>query len=245
MRRFYVNARLLRGDAGALGEMLWARWERTFAIRLQAFAKDLRPELMTRARTSFLREIAAIAESNGGLTNDEIVQVCYLQEQVKIEKQSGAMWNQRVPTRFPFSYPRYVDLLLRVRTPDRLQQTFQIYLLQQTRPELYRMPDANTGTRADASKLLTFVVRAATKVRQELFGNRKLREHADLTGWMQHVDPPLAEVLLRDVDETIYDREGLSRLATEARRNRRVGEAFQSIVLFELWREYMGFRGSL
>jgi asparagine synthase (glutamine-hydrolysing) len=240
LRRFHVNSRVMRGDPGALAEQLWGRWERAFRIRLQAFAKDLGAELMARTRASFFRKIASIAESDGTLANDEIIQVCYLQEQVKIEKYSGCMWNQRVRTRFPFSYPPYVDLLLRVRTPDRIQQTFQIYVLQQTRPELYRVPDANTGAPADAPELVTFLIRGVAKVRKELFRNRRLGEHSDIMGWMRQVEPPLEDVLLRDVDERIYDRAGLSQLVAEATRNRRVGEAFQSILLLELWREYMG-----
>jgi hypothetical protein len=243
LRRFHVTPAVMHADREALADVLWPRWERTFRIRLRAFAADLRAELAASARRSFARKLAGIAAGDGALTNDEIVQVCYLEEQVKVEKFSGCMWNARVPTRFPFSHPRYVDLLLRVRTADRLRQRFQVYLLERTRPELSRVPDANTGTRADAPAAITLLVRAAAKLRKELFRNRSLREHSDVLDSLGALAPPLDRVMLRDVDERLYDRAGLAELVAESVRSRRVGEAFQSILLLELWREYMGLRG--
>ena len=129
LRRFYLTDRVRRTPVASLADLLWPRWESTFAIRLRAFAPELRDDLRERARVAFERRLADIAVADKRLAPEEIVQICYLQEQVKVEKFSGHMWNQRLPTRFPFSYPRYVDLLLRVRPDDRMRQTFQIHVL--------------------------------------------------------------------------------------------------------------------
>lgn len=244
LRRFYLDARLRRRRATRLGPALWRRFERPFEIRLRAFTADLRAELMERTRTSFVERIRSLAECDGEVTNEELVQLCYLHEQVKIEKHSGCMWNDHVRTRFPFSYPRYVDLLLGVPAADRIQQTFQIYALQKMRPALYDVPDANTGLRAGAPPLMRLLVRAAAKLRAKL-GNRVPAEHADVVGWIRFVDPPIGEALVQDADERLYDRAALSRLANDMAHDRRVGEVFQSILMLELWREYMGLRGPL
>jgi hypothetical protein len=232
-------------EGPALTAALWARFAGQFETRLRAFAPALAAELRERARASLAERLAEIAARGGGLAATEIVQVAYLEEQVKIEKYSGHMWNARLRTRFPFSYPRYVDLLLRVRPTDRIQQTFQMHLLRRMRPELYRVPDANTGVRVDAPAALRLVVRAVGKFRRVVLRSRGLQEHADVRGWIGAVRPPIGDVLLRDLDEGLYDRAGLGRLAADVPHNQRVGEVVQSLVIFEAWRAYMGLRAPL
>jgi hypothetical protein len=85
----------------------------------------------------------------------------------------------------------------------------------------------------------------AEKLRERLVSGPVQREHPDVLGWMRTVEPRIVDVLLRDVDERIYDRVAMRYLADDMVQNRRVGEAFQSILMLELWREYMGLRGTL
>jgi len=245
LRRFYLTDRIRRAPVASLADLLWPRWQTTFDIRLRAFAPELRDDLRERARVAFERRIADIAVADKRLTAEEIVQICYLHEQVKVEKFSGHMWNQRVATRFPFSYPRYVDLLLRVRPEDRIRQTFQIHMLHALAPRLYRVPDANTGVRVDAPRALQLFVRAVTKIRRDVLRSRTVGEHADVRGWMGTVTPPPADVLLHDLDDRLYDPAGVKQLVAEAGRSWRIGEAFQALLILELWRESVGLRERL
>jgi asparagine synthase (glutamine-hydrolysing) len=245
LRRFYLTDRVRRTPVASLAGVLWPRWESTFAIRLRAFAPELRDDLRERARVAFERRLADIAVADKRLVPEEIVQICYLQEQVKVEKFSGHMWNQRLPTRFPFSYPRYVDLLLRVRSDDRMRQTFQIHVLHEIAPRLYRVPDANTGVRVDAPRALQLLVRGVSKIRRDVLKSRSVGEHADVRGWMGAVVPPPAEVLLHDLDDRLYDPAGVRALVAEAGKSWRIGEAFQALLILELWREWMGLREPL
>src|SRR5262249_40881945 len=125
------------------------------------------------------------------------------------------------------------------------QQTFQIYFLERTRAELARVPDANTGARVDAHPVVIFAVRALAKVRKELLGSKKLHEHADIMSSLGTLEPSLEQLLLGDLDDRLYDRAGLTALIGEAVRQRRVGEAFQAILLLELWRAHVGLRHPL
>ena len=244
LRRFHLTARLARTPAAALAAALWPRWEGPFGIRLRAFAPAVATELRRLARASFDDRIAELVDG-GARDAAEVVQLCYLHEQVKVEKYSGHMWNDRLPTRFPFSHPRYVDVLLRVPARERVQQAFQIHLLRQLRPDLYAVPDANTGVRVDAPRALQFVVRAITKIRRDVLRSRAVHEHADVSGWLGGVTPPIADVLSSGTDPAWYDAGGLARVVADAHRDRRVGEAFQSLLVLELWREYLGLRAPL
>ena len=120
-----------------------------------------------------------------------------------------------------------------------------MHLLRRLQPALYRVPDANTGVRVDAPEALRFLVRAIDKFRRDVLRSRGLQEHADVRGWIGAVGPSLPEVLLRDLDEALYDRAGIAHLASDMPRDQRIGEVVQSLVIFEAWRAYMGLRPPL
>jgi asparagine synthase (glutamine-hydrolysing) len=245
LRRFHLTAGLLRTDGPALVDALWARFAGPLERRLRVFVPAVAAELRERARASFAARVEEIAGRRPGLDAASIVQVVFLEEQVKVEKYSGHMWNARVRTRFPFSYPRYVDQVLRVPPGDRRQQTFQMHLLRRLQPVLYRVPDANTGVRVDAPAALRFAVRVLSKIRRDLLGSRRVQEHADVRGWIGMVVPPLGEALARDLDLTLYDRPALERVVADIARSHHAGETLQALVLFEAWRAYLGLRAPL
>ena len=117
--------------------------------------------------------------------------------------------------------------------------------LRRLSPQLARFPDANTGLRADRPSALAFFVKVFDRVRRDLFGGRGFQEHGDILVWQGSVDPPLEDVLLRDLDDRLYDRRGLAQLLRSRASARGAADAFQAILLLESWREYMGLRGAL
>jgi hypothetical protein len=118
-------------------------------------------------------------------------------------------------------------------------------MLHELAPRLYRVPDANTGVRVDAPRALQLFVRAVSKIRRDVLRSRTVGEHADVRGWMGTVTPPPADVLLHDLDDRLYDPAGVKQLVAEAGRSWRIGEAFQALLILELWRESVGLRERL
>jgi asparagine synthase (glutamine-hydrolysing) len=214
LRDFYLDDATLGMDRGALPDMLWRRFEPGFRSNLRVFSKEFRASLTESPRLALREKLEAF---DADLPVPEVLQLCYFDEFVKSASYGHLIWNKRLPTRVPFLDPHFVDLLLRVRTEDRMEQRFQWHFLQQIRPELYALPDENTGTRAGASRLWSHLIRLADRVRVGLLDSSVTSHHGDLLVRIHHMKPT-AEEIVSGNDDPIYDRESLLQMVTRVRK---------------------------
>lgn len=251
LRDFRLDEALERGGRAALADLLWRRIGGRFRSHLRIFAPDYRTLLEGPARASLHRKLDAF---DADLGVPEMLQLCYFDEFVKSASYGHLVWNERVPTRFPFIAPDYVDLLLRVRTEDRLQQRFQLHFLQRVDPALHALPDENVGAHAASPRLLVDVVRFVDRVRTALFASPVASHHGDLLAWMDRTEPSPEVFLAECRDDPFYDSEHLAEMVTvvhetssrtgplrarSLRRARRDAQALQTFFMVELWRRFL------
>lgn len=251
MHVYFVDDSLLNADRASFPDVLWKRFEPRFHARSNYFTPAFRAQIRDQAKASMERKIARL----DGLSVPEIMQVFYIEEFTKVTRCCGHLWNQTVPLDFPFSYPAYMDLLLRVHSHERMDQHFQMDLLKQTSPELFRFPNANTGIRVDASPFMKKASRYLNGA-QKLIGLTKTAlDHQDHITWLSHMKPAPEEVLSKEFDDTAFDRDMLEGLLASFRTaqngagrirsmlERRQGwEAdLQMLFLLGMWKETMGF----
>jgi len=252
LRDFRLDAAALAADRGSLPRLLWQRFAGRQEWNLRVFSPDLRAVLRESARAHWHEKLEAFDRDLGV---PEVLQLLYFDEFVKSARYGHQIWNDRVPTRFPFMEPRFVDCLLRVRTEDRLEPRFQLGVLARIRPELRRLPDENTGASADAPRAWTGLVRWADRARVALFDSKVGAHHGDLLGWIQHMDPPPEALLEEHGDDPLYDRPSLEELirvvrgvqgrsvplrALSLREARQAAQALQTFFLTELTRRFLG-----
>jgi hypothetical protein len=147
----------------------------------------------------------------------EVLQLAYLREFVKSARFGHQLWNERVPTRFPFLEPRYVDLLLRLRTGERETPRVQHHLLRRLHPALFAVPDENTGTRIDAPPVWRRIVRFADRARIALFDSKVDANHGELVAWIHRMQPALEELVAQWGSDPLWDREHLAALVRVVR----------------------------
>ena len=250
LRDFRLDEELLGAGRAQLPELLWKRFVGSFGSNLRILSPDLRG-LLAEAAPAALR--AALESLDPDLDVPTTLQVLYFREFVKSARYGHQIWNERVPTRFPFLDPDFVDVLLRVRTEDRLEQAFQHDFLHHVAPELERVPDENTGVRSAAPKLWNGVVRLTDLMRVAFLGSRVAANHGDLMGWLEHMEPSLEAVLSEAAEDPWYDRNALvgmvaalrqawasggPRRALLLRRARRDAQALQTFLMLQLARRY-------
>ena len=252
LRDFRLDGEVAGADPSALPELLWSlRFEPRFRRTLEIFAPGFRERIEGHAR-AHLREAAASLEPDLGVP--ERLQVLYFREWVPSARYAHQIWNRRLPTRFPFIEPRFVDLLLRVRTEDRLEPRFQRHFLERISPELSRLPDENTGASAAASPLRVGLVRLADLARRVLVDSPVEAGHGDRVGWLTHMEPRLEDALAEARGETIYDHARLAALARSVgaaaarrgpwrglamRRARQEADALQTFLVVEACRRWL------
>lgn len=253
LRNLWIDETLIATPRRELAALLWRRFEPPLRSGLRIFSPELRHAIEPHAR----RDLEARLEAApADLDAADAVQWLYLDDFPRSARYGHQLWNARVPTRFPFLHPAYVDLLLRVRNADRLEQRAQLHFLQRTNPLLYRMPDENTGTRADAHRLWSELVRIADKLRILLADSKVEAGHGDLLGWLQRMDPGPEHFVEEVRGLGLYDVESLLGLAREvreagersgprrawaARRARPAAQALQSFLVLELARRRLGW----
>jgi asparagine synthase (glutamine-hydrolysing) len=251
LRDYHLDDALLAADRRALPDLLWRRFAQRLEWNLRVFSPDLRPTLRESARAHWNEKLDAFDPDLGV---PEVMQLCYFDEFVKSARYGHRIWNERVPTRFPFMEPRFVDCLLRVRTEDRLEARFQLHALERIHPGLRRLPDENTGASADAPRAWTGLVRWADRARLALFGSQVEANHGDLLTWVQHMDPEPEALVEESSGDPLYDRSSLDEMvrsirdiqgrsapvrALSLRRARNAAQALQTFCLTELMRRFL------
>jgi len=239
LHNFFLDRKILKAKKGFLAELLWKRFEYRFNRCLEGFSVDFRGQISQQAKTNLQNKIGDI---DNRLTTAEIMQILYIEEYLqKVAKYSSYIWNDHVPTYFPFSYPQYVDKLLHLRTRDKIRQKFQIYLLKRTSPQLLRFPDANTGTRVSAPVLLNKIVHVTNWAAKKLFKSNILYDHMNFAGWINDMKPSAEEILLDSGEKWIYNQKNLTRIIQKTKKgDNESAIALQAFLRFGLWRKYMG-----
>jgi asparagine synthase (glutamine-hydrolysing) len=202
MHTYFVDKATDRTPPEGLLELLWKRLEVQVTRSLACFAPCWRAELRERARANLEVRLRNI---DTALPSEDRLQVLYLEEFLgKITRCGSLVWNDRVNTRFPFAWPRYLDLVLQTSAADRRTQKTQMYLLQRMAPGLFNFPDANTGLRVDAPRVLTYGTQLFDKVRRVLSLGRTAFDHSNVRYWITHMQPA-PEELLRPNDCSALD----------------------------------------
>ena len=251
LRDFRLDAAALAADRSHLPDLLWGRFADRLEWNLGVFSPDARAALGAGIRARWREKLAAFDPDLGV---PEVLQLLYFDEFVKSARYGHQIWHERVPTRFPFMEPRFVDCLLRVRTEDRLEARFQLHVLERIHPALRRLPDENTGASADAPRAWTGLVRWADRARVALFDSKVGAHHGDLLGWVQRMDPPPEALVEESAADPLYDRSSLEALVRDVRdverrspplralalrRARKAAQALQTFFLTELTRRFL------
>ncbi len=252
MHFYYLDPHLLGKRRTSIPDVIWRRFAPSFERKIQVFSEDVREHLSQQAKRNLQEKIESLDES---LTVSEIMQILYIEEFIsKVVKYSLYIWDDRLPTHFPFGYPKYIDLLLRVQPKDKMKQYFQMDLLKRTARELYEFPDANTGARVNAPELWNIVLRLADKVRRVLNVSKIALDHSDQLTWFALTKPSPEEILLKDNLDKMFDRHQLSKLLEQYCgingrhpgiplkgniERKRGAVTLEKILLFQLWREYI------
>ncbi len=196
MHNFHYDADIAGLSGGTVAARLWTRFSGRYALRLQGFNKPLAKEIGERARQRLSDKVTAYQRE---LDTAGVLQMIYIDEFLgKVAKASWHMWRQRIPTMFPFAYPPLVDLILRVRTADKVNNGFVAHLLKRTHKGLAAFPDSNTGVRIGASRLRRELVHAIDFATNRLFRPKARSDHQDFADWLARMRPGL-EPLFEDL----------------------------------------------
>lgn len=239
LRRYHVGEGLLAQPASEVAAHLWPRWQRRFENRLQVLTPELRSAVEAPARANFQSLCRGIAAAHPDLGPEDVVQCYFLQHAIQVERYSALVWNDAVTTQFPFASPRYLDTLLQVRTADRLEQRFQMAYLRRRAPDLYHVPDANTGLHITAPAWRRKIHWFVEKVQVKLFQRKYLLEHGDFPAWMSNMQPTPESVLLTHLDEQRFNRQALATIIEASKRSPKAGDVVEPLLMLELWRQRM------
>jgi asparagine synthetase B (glutamine-hydrolysing) len=185
MHLYYLDAKLLRARGEEVGALLWQRFAARYEQRRSGFAPEFREALADHAQNHLIEKVARF---QGELDTAGVAQMLYIEEFLgKVVKSSSRMWNQRVPTFFPFAYPPLVDLILRVRTQDKASSRFVTYFLKKMHTGLARFPDSNTGAPIGASWLRRESIHVVDYIARKLFSTNRRAEHQDFSKWLSSI----------------------------------------------------------
>ena len=236
MHHFFIEKNLEKKDRSYLIERLWSRFETRFNKIISIFSDEFQKQIAHAAKQNLTQKITSIDTS---LSNYDTLMLCYIQEYLeRITKYSMSIWNDKIKTILPFSYPQYVDFLLQLRKPDIMKAKFQIELLRRTNKTLFLFPDSNTGTRIGSSKIWNEAVHVYSWLEKKILGSQTMKEHSDPVYWLKNIQPSIEEILLTHCDESIYKKEQLLKFIQNAK-NGCIYTAcsLQKILLFEIWRK--------
>jgi asparagine synthase (glutamine-hydrolysing) len=207
---------MARLSGSAVSQSLWERVERAYTLRRQGLRTDYSERLGEQAR-QHLEEKVTLYQRD--LDTAGVLQMLYIDDWLgKVARCSRLMWNQRIPLMFPFAYPPFVDLVLRVRTRDKIANHFAPYLLSKISPKLALFPDSNTGVRIGASRVHQELVHVADWTRRKLFKSRVRHDHQDVANWLSRMKPGIEAAFsgLQSGTEA-FDMEQVGRLASRCR----------------------------
>ena len=235
LHNYFFQQKLTNLDQISLAEAVWQRFTCRYGNRKIIFAEHLRNRLGDHARINL---ITAITTYPADLKVSGWLQHLYINEFLsKVTRYSGYIWNEHVPTHFPFSYPPFVDLLLRVRSTDKVGLRFPLYFLQQINTKLANFPDANTGTKIGASKILVELVHVRDWVSCRLFGSTLRYDHTDLASWLRYMEPPVTKRISDLLDDNNYNPQEIQKLGSSIYTNRsqQTADSLLLLLMFSMW----------
>ncbi|MBI3367581.1 MAG: hypothetical protein HY021_03760 [Burkholderiales bacterium] len=195
MHNYHYDSAIAGLSGDAVTNQLWQRFASRNALRRQGFREEYTAALGEQAREHLAQKVARYQST---LDTAGVLQMIYIDEFLgKVAKSSWHMWRQRIPTVFPFAYPPLVDLILRVRTVDKVDNRFVVHLLRRTNKILAKYPDSNTGVRIGASRLHRELVHVIDYATNRLFRRNARSDHQDFAGWLRRMQPGL---------EAVFDR---------------------------------------
>jgi asparagine synthetase B (glutamine-hydrolysing) len=216
LRDFRLEGGVADADRASLADVLWReRFEVRFRRALRMFAPEFRARLEPHPRADLT---AALGAADPDLGVPEALQLVYFRHWIRSARHLHQIWNARVATRAPFLHPAFVDLLLRVRTEDRLDPRFQVYFLEKIHPTLARLPDENTGAAARAGATWTRMIRFLDLMRRILLGSQVEAGHGDPVTCISHMQPRPEDILHACGDEGRYDHAALAGMIQRVRR---------------------------
>jgi asparagine synthase (glutamine-hydrolysing) len=204
------------------------------------YASHLKPRFDLRQRT--LKEVTGISVSldiekaiseRADLVPDlklasQLGQWLYIDEFLqKVTGISLFMWSERCNAICPLSYPKFIDLLLRIRPEDRRGPDFALYALKKISPELAAYPDSNTRARIGASRQEVFARRASGWLQRKVLGSRPVGEHMDSVGWVTGMKPSFEQRMRDSKMSAQLNFENLNRLVRQCSQTHdsKLGEA--------------------
>jgi asparagine synthase (glutamine-hydrolysing) len=210
MHQFAWTAAARSSGRKAVTSRLLTRGLDRLERRASALKPALREELLSQLSGSFEEKMAVYSPT---MTLPAFLQNLYLDEFLgKVSVASGIIWNAHVATVFPFSYPRFIDLLLRVQPEDRADFSFPRYFLNYTHRGLAGFPDSNTGTPIGSSAARIHLVHIQEWLRKRLFGGRLLYGHTDVAHWIGGQAPAVAARICDLLPPELLDSNGLALL---------------------------------
>lgn len=235
MHHFFIERKLEKKDRPFLIESIWSRFEKRFNNIISVFSDDIQQQIAHSAKQNLSKKILSMDSS---LSNYDVLMLCYIQEFLeKVTKSSMNIWNGKIKTILPFSYPGYVDFLLQMRKQDILSPKFQIELLKKNNKTLFLFPDSNTGTRIGSSYLWNEAVHVYAWLEKKLCKSQTMKEHTDPVSWLKNIQPSIEEILLSSCQENLYKREQLIKKIQNAKNGCiHTAASLQKILMFEIWR---------
>jgi hypothetical protein len=230
MHLYYLDAKLKRARGEEVGAQLWRRFASRYEQRRNAFTPVFRDALAHHAQDHLM---AKVAHYQNDLDTAGVAQMLYIDEFLgKVVKSSARMWNDRLPTFFPFAYPPLVDLILRVRTQDKCTSRFVTYFLKKVHAGLARFPDSNTGAPIGASWLRRESIHVADYIGKKIFSTNRRAEHQDFSTWLSSMPSDL-DRLFDDLQQKnpLFDMVNIERLIRACRG----GDDMASRTLTTLW----------
>lgn len=234
MHNYPVQSKLIHHDSYAVAHKIWERFSSRYQYRKQIFSQYLQTNLADQAKDNLVNIILSYPHD---INASGWLQHLYIDEHLsKVASTSAQIWNEHIPTYFPFSYPPFVDLLLRVRVEDKMKLDFPKYVLQKLNPKLAQYPDANTGTRIGAPWIMIELIHIYNGILHRLFGNKKRYDHMDVVSWLKNMSPSLSS-RLSSLNGHIYNIQYINKLegGLFTQQSQQKADCLLLLLMFDMW----------
>lgn len=230
MHNFHFDKAMALVPEKELSQRIWERFSTRYRLRSEGFCPAYRERLNEQARSALDEKVRRYQRE---LDTAGVLQMLYVDEFLgKVARSSRMMWAQRIPVAFPFAFPPLIDLMLQVKTDEKIDNRFVAYLLKKINHLLARFPDSNTGVPIGSSRLrreATHVLDWSTK---KLLGSNARADHQDFSHWLSGTRPGIEAVFERLQRQLkIFDMNQIQRLTDRCRS----GDDLASRTLQFLW----------
>ena len=213
-------------DSAEVPKFVWSKIVGRYTRTMRLFSEEVRSGLRVRAKDDLEADLRSYSPGIGTVGK---MQCLYIDEFLrKVVTSSMQIWNAKLPTRLPFSYPPFVDLLLQVRPEDRLGNRFPAAFLAATCPSLLKVPNANTGVLIQSGKAMAMANRVFSAIKLHLFRNKSHYDHSDMVAWLKNTDPPLMELVDSLSANPMFDHSELARISETLLRLRPISTRYGS-----------------